>query len=107
MSYYVIIRGPLGVGKSTIASNLAKILDAEHVSMDDLLNKHGLDKVLEKEGCIPAKNYIKANEIILPTAIKKLEEGKNVIFDGCFYHKEQIDHLVKNSVLFNSGLGVL
>lgn len=96
MVYYVIIRGPLGVGKSTIAERMAKILDAEYVAVDKVLEKHGLDKVDAKAECIPAKNFIKANKILLPKIKDKLKKGKIVIFDACFYHKEHIEHLTQN-----------
>lgn len=93
MIYFVIIRGPLGVGKTTIAKKLAKQLNAEYISIDDLLKKYDLDKI---EGeCIPTKNFIKVIENILPK-VKKCLKSKNVVFDGNFYHKEQIDYLVKN-----------
>jgi len=96
MSYFVIIRGPLGCGKSTIAESLAKILDAEYVSIDKVLKENGLDKVSPDAECIPAANFIRANELVLPTIKKHLQHGKNVIFDACFYHKEPIDHLIQN-----------
>lgn len=95
MSYYVIIRGPLGVGKSTIASRLAKLLCAKYVSMDSTLAKHGLDKAHYQKG-IPAQNFIKADKIILPEIKAKLGAGKIMVFDGCFYHKKQIQHIIKN-----------
>lgn len=94
MNYYIIIRGPLGVGKSTIAKALAKKLNAEHISIDKVLEENKLDKVKVK--CIPLKNFIKANEIVLSKAKKYLDKKKIVIFDGCFYHKEQIKHLIRN-----------
>jgi len=93
MCYYVIIRGPLGVGKSTIARSLAKFLRAKYVSIDLILRKHGLDKA-HYEG-IPAQNFIKANKIILPEVKAKLKSDRIVIFDGCFYHKKQIQHIIK------------
>ena len=43
-----------------------------------------------------AARALKANKLAIPLAIKKLESGKIVIFDGCFYHKTQIIHLTKN-----------
>ncbi len=96
MSYFVIIRGPLGCGKSTIAKKLAELLHAEYVSTDSLLEKLGLDKADHYEGTIPVKNFIEADEMILPDIKKKLEEGRNVVFDGCFQHKAQIEHLISN-----------
>ena len=95
MSYFIIIRGPLGVGKSTIAKKLAKILHAEYVSIDTVLEKYGLDKV-KIEKWIPAKNFIKATEIILPKIKEKLSHGKILILEANFYHKKQIEHLVQN-----------
>lgn len=96
MSYYIIIRGPLGCGKSTIAEKLAKKLNAECIEIDEVLDKHGLDKVPPDAPCIPVENFIKANEIIIPPAKEKLSDGKIVIFDACFYHKEAIEHLIHN-----------
>jgi tRNA uridine 5-carbamoylmethylation protein Kti12 len=96
MSYYIIIRGPLGSGKSTIANKLAEILDADNFNMDEVLEKNGLDKVPPDAPCIPPQNFIKANEIILPDAKETIESGKIVIFDACFYHKKVIDHLINN-----------
>lgn len=92
MSYFIIIRGPLSVGKSIIAEKLAQILGAEYVSIDSVLSKHGLDKV-EGEG-IPAKNFIKGNEMVMPHIKESLANAKAVVIDGCFYHKEQIEHFI-------------
>lgn len=93
---FLIIRGPLGSGKTTIAKELAKRLNAKVFHMDGVLEKHGLDKTPPSAPCIPAENFIKANEIVLPAAKKALEQGKVVIFDACFYHKEVVEHLIKN-----------
>jgi tRNA uridine 5-carbamoylmethylation protein Kti12 len=92
MSYYIIIRGPLGVGKSTIAQSLAKRLRAQYISIDKVLEEHGLDSRGNRPS-IPAENFIKANELVLPQIKAELKKGKRVVIDGCFYHKEQIDHL--------------
>ena len=86
--YYVIIRGPAGAGKTAIAKALAKRLDAKYISFDNVLKKHGLDTI--KGSCITAKNFIKANKIALISVSKK-----PVVFDGCFYHKSQLNHLIK------------
>ncbi|MEK6910941.1 MAG: AAA family ATPase [Nanoarchaeota archaeon] len=95
MSYYIIIRGPLGIGKTTISKLLSKQLKAKYFSMDKILSDNNLDK-RGKEPCIPVRNFIKANNIILPEIKKALKNKKIVILDGCFYHKEQISHLEKS-----------
>lgn len=92
MSYYIIIRGPLGCGKSTISERLSKILSAKHISIDRVVDK--LPKEVE-EGFISQNNFFKANELVVPEAKGLLDKGKPVIFDGNFYWKSQIDDLIK------------
>ena len=94
MSFFVIIRGPAGIGKTTIAKRLAKKLKGSRISFDKIMEKHKLDKI---EGtCIREPQFVQANEITISRAKKKLSKGKAVFFDGCFYHKSQIRHLIKN-----------
>src|SRR3990172_2252726 len=94
MSFYVIIRGPLGCGKSTIAESLSKIIKAKYFAVDRVLDEHDLTKEWE-EGYISQKSLIKANEIMVPEAKRILDSGKPVVFDGNFYWKSQIDDLIK------------
>ena len=94
MSYYIIIRGPLGCGKSTIAKRITKKLNAKYIPIDRILDKHDLTKDRES-GYISQKSFIKANEIVAPEARKILEDGIPVVFDGNFYWKSQIDDLIK------------
>ena len=93
-SYFIIIRGPLGIGKTTIAKALVKRLDGYYVSIDDISAQHGLDQT--DEPCIPARNFVRTNELALPAARKALTSGQAVIFDGNFYHKSPIEHLIQN-----------
>ena len=90
--FFVIIRGPVGIGKSTIAKIVAKKINAYYISFDDILSKHKLDKI-EGDG-ISAKNFIRGNEIALD--IIKQINPKIIVFDGCFYREEQMAHLLKN-----------
>jgi tRNA uridine 5-carbamoylmethylation protein Kti12 len=92
MTYLIIIRGPLGIGKSTMSKLLAKKINVEYLSIDKVLENNKLDKI--KGECIPLKNFIEANNIVLPILKEKLKM-KSVIIDGNFYHKEQIEHLTK------------
>jgi len=96
MAFFIIIRGPLGCGKSTIARVMAGILKAENIAVDNVLAENGLDGINQKMGCIPAENFIKANQIMVPRARKNLDKGRIVIFDACFYHKETIENLIKS-----------
>ncbi len=86
MSFYLIIRGPAGVGKTTIAKKLAKKLNAGYVSFDQIREVHGIG--------LSEKQRIKVNEVAIPLAAKKLSSGKIVVFDGVFYHPSQLKHLV-------------
>ena len=56
MSYYIIVRGPAGVGKSVVARKLSRNLNAYHVLFDRIMRKNKLDKVRSK--CIPESNFI-------------------------------------------------
>lgn len=94
MKKLIIIRGPLGVGKTTVARKLAADLNAHYVSIDSVLEENHLDEG-EEDG-ISLKTFIKGNELVLPEIRKALEEGKSIIIDGCFYHKEQIEHFIQN-----------
>lgn len=94
MSYFVIIRGPAGIGKTAVAKELAKRLNGYYISFDEVMRKHKLDTI--KGGGISAENFIKANNLVIPRAKKELENDKIVVFDGCFYRREQLEHLEKN-----------
>ncbi len=94
MSYYVIIRGPLGCGKSTLAERLTKKIKGEYIAIDRILDEYDLTKDKEAE-YISQKSFKKANEIVAPKAKNLLVKGIPVIFDGNFYWKSQIDDLIK------------
>jgi len=92
MSQVILIRGPLGVGKSTVARELCRRKNGCYISVDEVLEKHALD---QSENGIPARNFLRANELALPTARQALAEGRPVVFDGNFYYKSQIKHLLR------------
>lgn len=93
MSQYIIVRGPLGCGKSTISELLAEKLGGVHVVVDRVLDEHNLIEEKE-EGYISQNSFKKANEIIIPDAKENLDKGKPVIFDGNFYWESQIEDLI-------------
>ena len=95
MPKLIIIRGPLGVGKTTISKKLAAKIDAEYISIDQIIEEHKLDQATDGQG-IPVENFIKGNEIVLPKIKDVLQQSRSVILDGCFYHQKQIEHLINN-----------
>jgi adenylate kinase family enzyme len=94
MSYYIIIRGPLGIGKSTIAEALAKDINARYIAIDRIVDNPRLITQETEEGYISQKNFIQANGIAVERVKKDLENKKSVVFDGNFYWKSQIDNLI-------------
>lgn len=102
MNLLIIIRGPLGIGKTTISKLLAQKINADYYSVDDMLAENNLDIVDENIGCIPKQNFLKVNQIIIP---KILQNNRSVVIDGNFYYQNQIEDLIKNipfkSFVFN------
>lgn len=85
MSYYVILRGPLGVGKSTISAALARSIGAVVISIDEIADK-------DWDGG-SVRLYVNANRLAAERARPALARGVPVVFDGCFYWKSQIADL--------------
>lgn len=94
MSYLVIIRGPLGCGKTTIAKELVVQLNGKYFSVDDALKKYRLGYDTE-DGNISQKSFLKTNEILAPEAQKYLDKNIPVIFDGNFYWESHVEDLVQ------------
>ena len=92
-AFYLIIRGPLACGKSTVSKELAKELNAEYIAVDRILDEHNLTKDWE-DGYISQKSFLKVNEIVSERAKKLLNKNKPVIFDGNFYWKSQLEDLI-------------
>jgi len=95
MQKVLIIRGPLGIGKSTISKLVAKKLNGTYYSIDDILAKNKLDICDEKIGCIPESNFIRGNELLLNSIKKDLRNNISVVIDGNFYQKGALIHLLE------------
>ncbi len=95
MSFTIIIRGPLGIGKTTISKKLAKILHAKYFSIDAVVDRKSFDMTKSKDGFISEESFTRANELILPKAQKALHLNRIVIIDGNFYRKKALLNLIK------------
>jgi predicted kinase len=78
VSFYLIVRGPLGAGKTTVARAVAERLGARVVSIDDLLDRFEWDGGSERL-------FRKANAVAAEQASEWLERGVPVVVDGNFY----------------------
>jgi tRNA uridine 5-carbamoylmethylation protein Kti12 len=87
LSFYLIVRGPLGAGKTTVAHALARSLRAEVVPIDEILELYEWDGGSETL-------FLKANVVAAERARASLSRGVPVILDGNFYWDRVIDDLV-------------
>ena len=92
MSFYAIVRGPLGAGKTTVARRLASALGGRHVAIDAILEEHRLEEW--DEDCISEGSFLRANVIAAREAGPALRSSTPVIFDGNFYWRSAVDDLV-------------
>ena len=92
MAFYVLVRGPLGIGKSTVARRLAKKVRAEYISIDRILDEHGLERWYR--GYYAQRSFLRANVFAARQARQSLGQGTPVVFDGNFYAKSQIQDLI-------------
>ncbi len=94
MKFSVILRGSAGVGKTTIAKELAKQINAKIIFFDKLLKDMKLDYV-PGDKWIPEENFMKANKEKLPMFKEKFKD-QIVIFDHNFYHLNHLKDLINN-----------
>ena len=88
----IVLRGPLGVGKTTVARALAKELHARVISIDDILEREGLEQW--EDGYISEAAFVRANAFAANEAAPTLRKGAPVIVDGNFYHRGAIEDLL-------------
>ena len=86
MSFYIILRGPAGSGKTTLANRLIKIYNAHYISIDKVKSARGL-KHSESE-------KLEANKVVLQNAKNHLSQGQVVIIDEVLYYQSQLSQLI-------------
>jgi predicted kinase len=85
-TFYLVVRGPLGAGKTTVARAVASAEGAEVVSIDAILES------FEWDGGSEAL-FLRANGPAVEQARSWLDRGIPVVFDGNFYWASVIDDL--------------
>jgi len=90
MKKLIVVRGPLGVGKTTVSKILSQNLHLEYLSLDKIVDDNHL--VPPNADGIPLESYLKANKIIHDIVSKS---ENSFIIDGCFYYQKQINDLKK------------
>jgi predicted kinase len=93
MAFYLVIRGPLGVGKSTVSERLARELPAGCLSIDRILEEHDLEEW--EEDRISLRSFLRANEFAEERARRFLDADRPVVIEGNFYWKEQLEDLTR------------
>jgi thymidylate kinase len=88
VSFFAVVRGPLGAGKTTVARSLATSLGGAYVSIDALLERHDWDGGSETL-------FLRTNEDAAREALPSLERRSPVVFDGNFYWPSAIDDLAR------------
>lgn len=93
MSYFIIIRGPAGVGKSTVSKVLAKKLNMKLYHYDRVMKGFGFN-FIPGDKWVPLEKYLEADKLMMPKYKDFLSRGKRLLLDGNFYHIEQIENLI-------------
>ena len=93
MSFYLIVRGPLGSGKTTVSRALVERLHAAYLSVDQILDEYDLERW---EGdFISESSFLAANDVAVHEAEPYLRRGTPVVIDGNFYWRSVVDDLVR------------
>lgn len=87
--FYLLVRGPLGIGKTTVSEWLAERLGAEYISVDRILDDHGL----WEEGLL--SEFLRANDFVIERVREAKARGRPAIVDGNFYWERQIEELTE------------
>jgi predicted kinase len=88
VSFFAVLRGPLGAGKTTVARALATAIGGTYVSIDALLERHEWDGGSEAL-------FLRTNEDAAAAARSSLGRGVPAVFDGNFYWPRTIDDLAR------------
>jgi predicted kinase len=87
----IVVRGPLGVGKTAVSRALARGLGAKYVSIDRILEAHALE--VWERGLISAGSFHRANAFAVREARAAFARDRPIVVDGNFYHRSALEDL--------------
>jgi predicted kinase len=93
LSFFAVLRGPLGAGKTTLAERLAHCLGGQVVSIDRILEVNDLERW--EDGYVSEGSFLRANRFALTAAEPLLRHGTPVVFDGNFYWRSVVLDLLQ------------
>jgi len=91
VSFYVLIRGPLGAGKTTIPEQLSAALGGRHLAIDVILEKYHLEEW--DQDYISERSFLRANEIAAAEAEDLIRTGTPAVIDGNYYYRSVVEDL--------------
>jgi adenylate kinase family enzyme len=86
VSFFAVVRGPLGAGKTTVARALAISIGGSYISIDALLERYAWDGGSEAL-------FLRTNEDAAHEARSSLDRRTPAVFDGNFYWPSTIADL--------------
>jgi len=92
VSFYVVVRGPLGAGKTAVSRGIASAVRGTHVLIDTILDDYRLEEW--DEVYISERSFLRANEIAVRQSADLLRGGTPVVFDGNFYYRSVVEDLL-------------
>lgn len=92
MVFYVIVRGPLGSGKTALSRRVAGAIGGKYIAIDRILEEHDLEQW--EDDYISEPSFLAANGIAVREAEASLRQGTPVVIDGNFYWKSVVEDLV-------------
>ena len=91
--FLIVIRGPLGVGKTTVSRRLARRLHGKAIAIDRILDHHRLERWYG--GYVSQASFLRVNRFAVREATPLLRRGTPVIIEGNFYWEPVIHDLLR------------
>ncbi|HTT26617.1 MAG TPA: AAA family ATPase [Thermoplasmata archaeon] len=88
----LVLRGPLGIGKSTVAAALGRRRQARVISIDQILEDEGLEEWGVDR--VALRSFLRANQTAASAARAASAAGVPCVLEGNFYWREQLEDLL-------------